>query len=142
MIQFLEDSEPGTRSRSCFGEIRIGGFSERFETSLFYWDKTTYRAQWRGAARQLLVGDRAGFITSFTEPTTANFIRWWVAYRSDESIFFQEQMLFMDQLVAPFDVSKPEGSVRDRQTVTEDGHRISEWTTTTSAIRTFLETPH
>jgi hypothetical protein len=120
------------------GEIRVGSFSERFEADVSFWHESRYKSQWLDAAQRILVSDRAVLVTSISEPSSANFVRWWAMYRESESIVLQEQICFLNELAAPFDPERPEASLREREISSEDGEEISEWQTTTEAVRQFL----
>jgi hypothetical protein len=112
----------------AMGEILLGTFSERFEIVLEFWSKSDYERQWIDGVRRILKGSpKSSLITSLTNPATANFIAWWPIYREDSVCIFQNQFLFMDQLIDPFDIVNPYQSLDDRSQVSEDGNLISEW---------------
>jgi hypothetical protein len=132
-LQFIGEEIDGCR----VGEICIGTFRERFASSFDYWDEATYERQWHDAAARIAVGDKSAFITSITDPNTANFIRWWAIYRDGDVVKLQDQICFLDQLSEPFDVAAVDRFVRPRRETTPNGEKISEWTTTASAVRVF-----
>jgi hypothetical protein len=110
------------------GKITLGTFSERFEIVLEFWSKSDYELQWIDGVRRILEGSPiSNLITSLTNPITANFIVWWPMYGEDSVCVFQNQVLFMDQLSDSFDIDDPYQSVGDRNQISEDGDRISEW---------------
>lgn len=110
------------------GLIRIGAFHERFEVSLEYWSPQRYEAQWSEALERLRSGrGHAAFITSITDPVTANFVFCWAAYREGDEVYFQEHVLMLDALERPFDERQPWVHLVQRETEDEDGQRISEW---------------
>jgi hypothetical protein len=41
------------------------------------------------------------------DPSVANFIVWWPMYRVDETVFIQNQLLFLDQLASSFNEDAP-----------------------------------
>jgi hypothetical protein len=137
-IRFLSAPETPAPSGSAYGEIRIGSFRERFESDLSFWSTSDYERQWRTGASRILQTDRAALITSMGDPSSANFIRWWPMYRQGEMVIFHEHLLFLEELTTPFDPEMTEKFVRDRETLTEDGQPISEWTTSLDTIRAFL----
>lgn len=123
------------------GTIQIGDFSERFEADLSYWTVNQYKASWCKAAALLVAGnDKAAFITSITDPVTANFIFWWIAYRSRARIYLQQQVLFMQELHQPFDPHTPSLYIAPRSKVDEEGNKISEWEISMDDIRGFRDT--
>lgn len=121
------------------GRLRIGGFEEEFETSLEYWSATDYERQWTTALERVLAHCRpAALITSLTDPARSNFLTWWPMYPAAENIVFQNALLFLDQLPAPFDPMCWERFVPPRERYTEEGEQLSEWHTSAAAIRKFL----
>jgi hypothetical protein len=51
--------------------------------------------------------------------------------------FLQNHLLFYEQLSRPFSIENPYSSVRDRETISKDGDRISEWSVCFSEIEEF-----
>lgn len=138
-IRFLDRWGSGDLVGARFGEIKIGSFRETFLADVTsYWDEERYEAQWVKAVSCILVGERSALITQITDPSTSNFIRWWAMYREGDDVKLQDEMIFLDQLSGPFDPGEVERFVRPRMTITEEGQEISEWSTTTSAVRAFL----
>jgi hypothetical protein len=58
-------------------------------------------------------------------------------YAVGETVFFQNHFLLYDQLTQPFLIHDPYASLRDRQTINEDGNRLSEWSISFSEIEKF-----
>ncbi|GLW91215.1 hypothetical protein [Actinokineospora globicatena] len=137
-IDVLDDD--GARPASVTGCITIGESREYFQAPLDYWGLADYRRSWSVALRKLVDGELATscLLVSVTDPASANFIGSWPLYREGEQVFLQERLIFMDQLDAPFDIDRPWLSIDPRETVNEDGMRISEWTTDIQSIRDFL----
>ncbi len=136
-IRFVNDAEALPPADAAYGRIEIGEFSERFVSDVSLWTRADYERQWRKAALLIQDSDRAAMITSLTAPSSANFIRWWVLYREGDGVILQEQILFFDELTARFDPEAPERFVKERETRSEDGQMISEWTTSREALRAF-----
>lgn len=135
-IQAPNDEDP----KLAWGEIQIGAFSERFRSDVSYWGTERYERQWLDAVSNLLRGhDRTALLTSLVNPETANFVRFWTLHRVGDAIAVQEQICFMDSLHEPFDPESVERFVPPRETVTEDGHRISEWSTTIASLQAFVD---
>jgi len=59
-------------------------------------------------------------------------------YRDRDIIYFQEQIRFLAELSEAFDPDAVEKFVLPRDTISEDGEAISEWSTTVSTVRDFL----
>lgn len=136
----LNQSAVSAGDTTTNGTIRIGDFSERFEVDLSYWAAEQYRASWRAAASLLVSGgDKAAFITSISDPATANIIFWWTAHRDGERVYLQQQVLFLEQLQTAFDPSAPFIHIGPREQVDEDGNKISEWAVSVDDMRAFLD---
>jgi hypothetical protein len=137
-IAFLDESviyeEDGP---TASGRLLIGDWEEIFVSSLFFWRKEDYEAQWLNAIRLLLSGkDKATLIVEHLGPE-AGRLRWWPIYRVENTIYFREQILFFDKLKQPFSLENAFLFVEDRRTTNEDGHVISEWDVSLSEVRDF-----
>lgn len=102
-----------------------------------FWTPTQYEMHWRDAAERALRTSGAMFIASMTDPATSNFIMTWPCYRVGETVAFQQHILFLDELTEPFAPLSPHAHLPRREAETEDGERISEWSTSTTALRSF-----
>jgi hypothetical protein len=122
------------------GVIQIGDFRETFLANLAYWSADDYRRSWRESFTVLDAESPSTscMVTSITEPEASNFIFCWPLYRIGESVFVHNSIIFLEELEERFDPAAPWRSVRPRETVNEDGHRISEWRTTMTALRQFF----
>ena len=130
--------DPGVAA--SLGVIQIGSFQERFTSSLIYWSADDYKRHWRQAVQRILHSfDASCLITSMVDPATGNHIFWWPMYRVNERVFIQNHVLFFDQLQSPFDERNPFSSVTERQTIDEDGNRISEWSVRIDDLEEFLK---
>jgi CdiI N-terminal domain len=140
-IALSEDHLEPDGEAVALGSLKLGEFQEGFHASLSHWDQSRYRSQWKEALERLVKGEeRSALITSMYDPATANFITWWPLYRSGNSVHAQNHFLFMDELQQPFDELNPYKSVLQRETISEDGDRLSEWTINLSDIEEFLAT--
>ncbi|MES9524792.1 hypothetical protein [Streptomyces capoamus] len=110
---------------------------------LTYWDVEQYQASWAGALRVLERGDYATscLIASITDPADSNFIFCWPLYRSGETVYIQNSIIFLEDHAEDFNPAEPWRYVRPRSTVDEEGHEISQWQTTISQIRRFSKMP-
>jgi contact-dependent growth inhibition (CDI) system CdiI-like immunity protein len=136
-IRFVDDE--GAPEKTRFGEILIGSFRERFLSDMTFWTEAEYEGQWRDAVSQVVTLDKAALITSITEPSTTNFIRWWAMYRDGETVVFNDQVFFLSEAKEPFAAHATGRFVPERETVSETGQPISEWSTTTAALRAFRQ---
>lgn len=137
-IRFIPNEDVDTRADCCYGELCIESLRERFVVDITFWERADYEKQWLRAALNIVDGDKSALIVSVTNPATSNFVRWWAMYRDQDTIYFQEQIRFLAELSDAFDPYAVEKFVLPRETVSEDGEAISEWSTTVSTVRDFL----
>jgi hypothetical protein len=124
--------------RIALGKVTLGNFAEGFESSLSFWSITDYQNQWIEAAQRIFEFDRTAFITDLDNPQTVRFITWWKAWKIEERIFVQNQLLFLEQLSDAFDLSNPYKFIADRTTETNEGEKISMWEISLNDIKDFL----
>ena len=121
------------------GVLKIGGDIENFNASLSYWGRRQYCSQWREALNRLTIGfDRTAVVTTMYDPATANFIFWWLLYVIEEKIYIQNHVLFMGDLEDDFDEEDIYKFIPIRETHTEEGEPISEWSVTINDIEECL----
>lgn len=122
------------------GEIQLGEYRESFHAVTGYWSIQDYEASWTAALRRLLAGGEvSSLVTSLTDLQEATFVTTWPLYRSQEEVFVQNQILFLDELPAPFAPDAPWESADPRTTVDEEGRPISEWHITMTDVENFLD---
>lgn len=113
----------------AIGEIQIGSFREEFHLSTSYWTPRDYESQWREALHDLDLGASKGcLIASLDDPGSAGgraFL--WLFYRDGTDVVFQNQILLLADCDPPFVPSLAERWVPVRETVSEDGSPVSEW---------------
>ena len=107
--------------------------------SFTLWTPVQYEAHWKEAGRRALRADGALFLASVTDPATSNFIMTWPCYRVGGKIVFQQYIFFLDELPGPFDPLAPHAHLPRRETETEDGEKVSEWSTSTAALQSFCQ---
>jgi hypothetical protein len=142
-IKFLPECGDSTNkqcSDMIIGKIIIGNFTEKFESLTTYWDRKKYQQNWEMGIKRLLNGKtKSCIITSMSPPAQANFIIWWPMYLENDIVFFQNQLLFMNQLKAPFDPEDPYIHLSDRETSIDIHHPISEWTVPIGSLHEFIQ---
>ncbi len=111
------------------GEIQIDEFVETFESDHSFWSRQDYEGQWKSASERVDQGLPSIFFTSITEPEMSNFFRTWVCYPIGDELVFHDQILFLDNLVIPFNIDDPHQSIEPYVSVTDEGEPISEWRT-------------
>ncbi|MFC0623765.1 hypothetical protein [Kribbella deserti] len=123
------------------GRIVVGDFSESFYMDLSYWRTEEYEHSWRNSIQVIFEAEERDscLIASITNPEASNFIFCWPLYRRGEDVIVQNSIIFLDELKTDFNPLEPWSSVRSRLTVDEDGNSISEWRTSVSAVRDFLD---
>ncbi len=104
-----------------------------------FWDSFRYEEHWVESARRVLGGEGALFVASIAEPATSNFIMTWPCYRIGDEVIFQQCVLFLDDIEGVFNPLTPHVYLPQRETVTEEGDRVSEWKTSASALRRFCQ---
>ena len=124
----------------CTGRIRIGQFEEVFESSLEYWAPDQYETQWYSAVSRVLDKRRdACLITSVTDPKTANFLFWWPIYVCGDLAIIQNQVLFLERFRKDFELDKAYQYLEPRESVSEDGEPISEWSVSLSELKSWRD---
>ena len=125
--------------KAKFGEIVIGSYCERFFASLDYWRAFDYRNHWKTAITRIVEGkSRSSLITSMDDPAIAKRIFWRPMYRIGDMVYIQHQILFLDMLPTRFDEENPFKFVKERETVNENGEKISEWFVSVREMEVFL----
>jgi CdiI N-terminal domain len=130
--------DPKTPAAS--GELTIGDSTEAFHSSLYHWSTRQYENQWSDAIRVLLGGaPKAALIVEYLSSDVASHLEWWAMYREGEVVYLQNQLLFYRQLTKPFSLDAPFASLRERQTINQEGQSISEWSVSLSEVEQFGE---
>jgi CdiI N-terminal domain len=126
------------KTPAASGELTMGQSTEGFYSSLYQWSTQNYEKQWSDAIRVLLGGAlKAALIVEYLSPDVASQLEWWAMYREGEVVYFQHQLVFYRQLTNPFSLDAPFASLRDRQTINQEGQQISEWSVSLSEIEQF-----
>ena len=119
-IRLLSESELGP-SGERLGEITVGTFCERFACSSAGVSIEHLEGQWIDALKALIAGSPAVAL-----PHDPRFA--WVVYREGKDCYVQQRL-------------SPQGRFDDllpRETVSSEGDRISEWSTSLAAIERFV----
>jgi hypothetical protein len=105
------------------------GDVEYFQASLDHWDLQQYTESWRAQLAKVSSGGPVGvLLTNVQDPASANFFRGWTIYNPGDGFFYlQDGLFFVDELPAGWSLDDPSTLAEERETVTEDGHQISEW---------------
>lgn len=123
----------------ALGEISLRNFTENFWASLSIWKIEDYEKQWIEGAKRILEFNRTVFITDLNNPKTSNFITWWKAWRINEQIFVQNQLLLFSETSSFFDLNNPYELIGERTTETKNREKVSEWEVSLQDIKNFLK---
>ncbi len=141
-IELQENQEAGERGgdSEVSGKIVIGDFTETFRVPLGFWREADYRRNWRQAFDVLDAAPHATscLMTSMTDPSNSNFLSCWPMYREGDNVYIQNAIVFLDEVGKDFDPEEPWRAVGPRQSIDEDGNKISEWTTSMGSLREFF----
>jgi hypothetical protein len=125
------------------GEIGMADDREFFPSTTEFWSAEDYRRSWERSLRHLLAGAEVScLVTEMIDPEIALREQIRPLYRDGEVVHIQEIMLFLDELDHPFDPDKPWESVRPRETISEDGDPLMEWTVPLAAVQEFVDTQY
>lgn len=143
-FDIMLESEPTHRweEDGADGQITIDSFKEGFFSPTGYWTEDQYRSDWRRNVRNFVDGsDKAVLTTSMRDLANTNFLFGWTLYRDEDSattVYIHNQMIFPDRFPTMRDPERLAEVVLERETTSEDGEPISEWTTTMHALEEFL----
>lgn len=136
----FELSQDANSEEVAVGTIVLGSFRETFESPLHVWSREDYESHWSQSLERLFEGAGSTvLITEMYEPTTANFIKWWPAYRFGAEVRFHNQLLILAGMQPPFDLDDLFGQLPPYEQTNEDGDRLSEWSIGIDALREFLQ---
>jgi hypothetical protein len=121
------------------GQIEIDSFKEFFESSMSYWNKEQYIDQWKNGLKRIIGGyNESCLITSIYDPSHSIFLFWWSLFRLENTVIFQNQLLFVKDLKGLFDPSNPYQHIKKREIADDEGRQISEWEISITEIELFL----
>ena|SRR5215467_6992418 len=123
----------------AIGEIKLGEYLESFQAILGFWTMEDYEKSWLTALRRLVGGASTScLVTSLTDPGNSEYVVTWPLYRSDDEVFVQNQLIFLNQLGRRFEPQAPWEFIEPHAIIDEDGHQISEWQVQLKDIQDFL----
>jgi hypothetical protein len=138
----FQEAKSASSEELAVGTIVLGSFRETFESPLHVWAREDYERHWVQALERLLDGSESTALTTeLYDPATANFIRWWPAYRFGNEVRFQNQLLLLADLPSALEPSDPFGHVSPYRQTNEDGDRLSEWPVPLDDLYRFLDRP-
>lgn len=110
-----------------FGEIIINSFRESFFLPTSYWTVEQYKESWKRAIDLGVLNNNPTVLAvSMRDPEFMNFIFTWVLYPENSRVFIQNTILFKEE-IKDFQVENINSYIGTRETINEDGDKISEW---------------
>lgn len=105
------------------GQITIGDFQESFYMPVDSWSIPEYKKQWKEGLERIKTHDSSCLVVN-----SIGYIEFWSLYREGEKIFIHNNCLFERPKGLPrFDINTCYLYVIPRETIDEDGNKISEW---------------
>jgi hypothetical protein len=125
------------------GQVTIGDFKENFTIPLDTWTLENYEQQWKEGLERIKTHDVSCLVVTVQNLSTNPLVELWTLYKQSNKIYIHNQLLnnaIMKELNFPYKLAEF-NSVNcydfinyPRETVSEDGEKISEWTITTNDI--------
>lgn len=117
--------------------IVIDDFSEIMNIPLSYWNINDYKDSWRDSLKEGLENKKhATLAVSMYEPDNVNFILTWALYFFGDDVFIQNRVLFLDEC-PEFTPETINNFTEPRKVYSEDGMKISEWSTDLKSVLDF-----
>jgi hypothetical protein len=140
-IQFTSNLTGFIFDEECLnGLIKIGSFSEAFNSPVDYWTKAEYIKQWVHGLRRLLFEEGPScLVTAMRDPSIGEFINIWPLYKRESKVLIQNQIIFCKDLNAPIEYNDLYKKINLLELVCEDGYPISTWEIQLDKIRSFYE---
>ena len=88
----IDDAE-----KRCSGGIVVEKFSERFSSSLEYWDADDYKKSWKIAIQLLFDTNFCVFFSDINHAEKTNHFLGYPAFLLDNNVYIQQKMFFHDQ---------------------------------------------
>lgn len=127
------------KSKDAMGRIDLNDFYEHFRIPLTYWKVEQYWEQWQTALESLVNGaEKSSLIHQMKDPRMMPYLFCWTFYRVGDTVYVQEILLNPDNYKEEFKVENVNKYVSERETVTEQGQKISEWEIKIDDIKMFL----
>ena len=129
---------------SYWGRITIGNFSERFVLSVDSWSLNDYKQQWADGL-ELIKSNYVSCLVVLAQNLRTNpLIEMWTLYKERKTVFIQNQ-LFNREIIRELNLSVDLSNfdtkmayqlvaATPRETLTEEGEKISEWNVDISEI--------
>jgi CdiI N-terminal domain len=113
------------------GELVLNDSIESFVASVdpgTEWTRHDYERQWRDGLTRIIDGEpKSCLITSLPDPGQTDFLVFWPTYRVRDWVVFQEKWKLPKGFPCGFDPAKPYQIVEDWISISDTGHKLSEW---------------
>ncbi|MCU1286021.1 MAG: hypothetical protein JWO13_2371 [Acidobacteriales bacterium] len=107
------------------GKLVLGHCEEEFLANLALWRKADYRFHWARELTALLGGkEKAALIVSYADPKFAANLEVWRVYRDAERAYFQNQILWCDELPKDFHPATIGDHIHPRRTIDSNGENL------------------
>lgn len=100
-----------------------------------------YSKQWQEAVQKILAGndnERSALVVSMYDPASINFLNRWPMYRDGQQVHIQNGLLFVDQLNEDFKLEKLFSYTGQRELLSEEGAKISEWSVPLQELQQYV----
>lgn len=131
-------------SETCLsGVICLGEFQEKFASSLSYWKRDDYEAQWKEGVERILSGDfiSSAIVVDIMSPEREDSIlTWWPMYLDGDCVCFHEQFLILNKLPQGFQRKNLYSYIQPRHIPVLDPSELpsSEWIVETRELREWI----
>jgi hypothetical protein len=127
------------------GLLTIGDFQEYFYMPIDSWPLQQYKIQWKEGIQRLKTENSSCLITSIYKLKTRPAIEWWPLYKEGEIVYIQNHHFggkIMEERgvgLPPFNQDTCYLYVPPRETLSDDGTKVSEWSVPLKSMFIFLE---
>lgn len=114
------------------GTITVGDHTESIYVPLDWWKLEDYEKQWQEGLDRLSHYATSCLVVSIHNPLRRPFIDWWILYKENSKVYVQNHILIADMYDVcigsnSFTIETCYNFIPPRVTVSDDGHKISEW---------------
>ena len=88
--------------------------------------------------KKLKVDGKAGLFINMVNPEETDILEWWVFYKENDLVYIQNHFLLFENLNEVFNINNSSKYILERETLSEDGELISEWSVSMQSIEEFI----
>lgn len=119
--------------------IQMGDHVEGFTVPIHVWKPVDYERQWLEGLRRAVSGKKSCMIYKMYDLVENSIFPWWALYPKNDLVYIQDHLVFLKDIGPSFNLNDPYKNVRERETHSDDGEKVSEWVVAVDEIRAFLE---